>query len=67
MPLPREGLTMKGNIRLKIDDGDARKFHSERVEIGSGKALDVSFDPKLFPMVSERHAHLAFECGIHIL
>ena len=58
---------MKANIRLKIEGGDALKFHSERVEIGSEKALDVSFDPNPFPMVSERHAHLAFECGIHVL
>ena len=66
-PPHSEGTIMKATIRLKIEGGDALKFRTERIEFGSGKASDVPFDPKQFPMVSERHAHLAFECGIHVL
>ncbi len=60
-------MTMKATIQLKKEGGAALKIRAEKVEIGSGKDCDVRFDQGLYPMVSDRHANIAFECGIYLL
>ena len=60
-------MAIKATIRLKEEGGSSRKFRAEKLEIGSGEDCDFRFDSERFPMVSERHATLLFECGLYIL
>lgn len=54
-------------FRLHTESGTAWDAHAEKVVLGSGPGCDVFFDAQRFPMVSEQHAFLACDCGIHVL